>query len=357
MKPRTFLAPSTVAVAAFLGISIAPYAKGVQFQNLPVLPAGVSYVWKLSDFDEGSLYATQPLNGTIGVTDNPAAGVPLMDAAQVLAPANPRPNGAIPGAGGSLNEDSWGIAVIQQIFRSDNLVTPVWSAAADSQQLTAMFYGSQDFYGKQVSLGPNPVSPADDSMTVASVGLQIDLYLSNTPGHTNFAQGNPLVNRPAGAPGNTAYDTVTDSNFPGTAGNIFTATPVLTMRSDSGFLRAAGDLGGLATEFETTTIGTSLNLAGSGAAFLSVAPTAGGVGLLNSVWDSNGFLSPYVAGKRADFSLQFTATVDGSGDWLLSSQDPFRAYVIPEPTTALVGIGCMLPVLSSCFGRRRKAVA
>ncbi len=354
MKTRTYLAPSAAALAAFLGLSISQDAQAVAFQNLPQLPSGVTYVWKLSNFEEGSLYATQPLNGEIGATNNPALGVGLMDAQQVSAPVGARNTGAIPGAGGSLAEDSWGIAVIQQIFRSDNLVTPVWNAAADNQQLTTLFYGTQDFYGKQVSLGLNP-GPQDDSMTIASRGLQIDVYLSDTTlgSHTSFTPGNPALaaNRPA----DDAYLTVTDSNFGLNSGTATTARPVLTMRSDSGFLRGTGDFGGLATEFETTSIGTSLNLAGSGAAFLSVAPTLGGTGSLNSLWDTNGFLSPHVAGKRADFSLQFTATVDGSGDWLLSSQDPFRGSVIPEPTTALIGLGCMLPMLTGAFGRRRKS--
>lgn len=354
MNTRSILKPVGAAIVSILTVGISPDAKGIAFQNLTQLPAGVSYVFKLSNFDEGALYATQPLNGEIGATNNPAAGVALMDAQEVLSPVNAHNTGGIAGLGGSVREDTWGTAIIQQIFRSDNLVMPVWSAAADQQQLTMMFYGAQDFYGKQTSLGLAP-GPQDDSMTIASRGLQIDVYLENTA--NPFTSYNALALGPGGRPADLAvingandasYTSVTDSN-------VFGNQPVLTMRTTPGFLRGAGDLGGLATEFEVTVNGAADNLASSGAAFMSVGPTLGGVGVLNHLWDTNGFSAPHIAGNTADFSMQFTATVDGSGPWLLSSQDPVRGYVIPEPTTALTGIGCMLPILMGALGRRRKS--
>ena len=58
-------------------------------------------------------------------------------------------------------------------------------------------------------------------------------------------------------------------------------------------------------------------------------------------------------------SIQFTTTTAGLGlnpnNWLVSSNDPLRAVVVPEPTTVLAGLGCLAPVLSSLLGRRRRS--
>jgi hypothetical protein len=348
MSNPKFITRAGVALTAVLASCITPDAHGIAFQNL----GPDKYVFKLSNFDEGTLYNTQALNATVGVTNNPAAGAPLLDAATALQASNSH---AIAANGNNL-EDSWGIAFVQQIFRESNLVTPVWSAVGDSQQLTIMFYGAQDFFLKQTSVGGGVL----DSQTISSTGLNVDLYLQDNA-NGSFTAFNQLLGpgaRPADVAGATkandaSYPTVTDSN-----GTVFTlGVPVLTTKSTAGFLRGLGDLGGPATEFETTVNGSALNLAGEGSAYLSIAPTLGGVGSLNSLWNTNGFNAPHIAGNTADFSMQFTSTVDGSADWLVSSQDPVRGALIPEPTTALVGIGCMLPILFGGLGRRRKVAA
>lgn len=324
-----------------------PNAKAVLFEDI----APGQLVFKIANFDEGTLYDTQAVNGTVGVSNNPAAGAPLLDGATALQAANSH---SIAAFGNNL-EDSWGIAFVQQIFYANDLVNPIWTSVGDSQQLTVMFYGAQDFYLNQNAVGPGLQS----SQTISSVGLRVDMYLQNTSdgSFTSFDQSLGPAARPLDVAGGTkandaSYPTVTDSN-----GTTFTlGVPVLTTVSTDGFLRGLGDHGGPATEFETTFNGDSLNGAGSGAAFVSVAPTLGGVGSLNAKYDTNSFLAPHVVGNTADFSIQFTSTTDGSGPWLVSSQDPIRTVLgstsVPEPATGLAALGCILP---AWFGRRRKA--
>lgn len=324
-----------IALGATLALSVASNkSDAVLFQDI----APGALVFKLANFDEGTLYNTQTLNTELGVSNNPAAGAPLLDAATALQAGNAF---NIAPSGNGL-EDSWGIAFITQIFYANDLVTPIWDATVDNQQLTAIFYGAQDYYLKQLGVGTG----LQNSQVIASTGLMVDLYLDNTlsPGFTTFDQSLG----PGARTGAASYPGVTDSNVFG--------SPVLTTRSTAGFLRGAGDLGGQATELETVFNGDSANAAGSGAAFLSVAPTLGGVGSLNSIYDNNSFDAPHILGNTADFSIQFTTTTDGSGPWLLSSQDPIRTEVIstsvPEPATGIAALACMMPLLS----RRRKAV-
>jgi hypothetical protein len=223
-----------------------------------------------------------------------------------------------------------------------------------------MFYGIQDFFVQQ-----NAAGVLGNSFTVDSVGFTADFYLQDTGlgGFTNYGVGQlPAQLGPDDRPANTgalnkaedaSFPTVTDSN-----GTAFTlGVPVLTTQGTPGFLRGLGNLGGPATEFQTTFNGDALLGAGEGSAFVSVAPTLGGVGILNANYNNNSFIAPHILGNTADFQLQFTSTTNFSGDWLVSSNDPIRTQVIPEPTTTLVGLGCMLPIFARHLGRRRKSIA
>ncbi len=321
-----------LAGVSALGL-LAVNSQAVLFQNI----APQQLVFKLANFDEGTLYNSLPLNATIGASNNPAAGVPILDAATAIQAGGSLPTGSF----GNLKDDSWGIAVVTQIFNAGDLVNPIWDPIVDKQQLTIMFYGGQDFFLKQVGVGAG----LNDSQTIDSVGWRADFYLENTLNpFTNFNQ----ALGPAGRLGGASYTSVTDSNlFPG---------PVLTTRSTAGFLRGAGDLGGPLTEVETTFNGDALNGAGAGAGFFSVAPTLGGVGALNAAYDNNGFIAPHIVGNTADFSFQFTSTSAGAGPWLQSSQDPIRTSIVPptsvpEPATGLAALGCLVPMI----GRRRRA--
>lgn len=304
-----------IALAATITFALAPGAKAVKFENIP--PGNL--VFKLFNFDEGTLYQTLPLDSVAGVSDDPAAGAPILDAITTQQAGNAHTIAAF----GNKLEDSRGIAVITQIFNENGFVNPVWDSTIDQQQLTIIFYGAQDFFMQQVGVGTGQ----QNSQTIASAGLKMDFYLQDKtdPNYTAFSQLPGPSARPADLVGNdksddASYPTVTDGN-----GTTYTlGVPVLTVVSTPGFLHGPGDLGGVATELETTFNGSAINSSGLGTAFVSVAPTLGGVGTRNADFDTDSFASPYIAGTTADFSIQFTSTTDGSFDWLPSSQDPIR---------------------------------
>ena len=339
------------ALVALIGLS--PCADAILFQNLPATAPGDQYVFKLVDFDNGSLYTPLPLNSAVGfgqggASATLAAGTSALDG--ITTAQAGAAHAIAPYSGGVLTntglEDSWGIAAVTQIFRASDPLTPVWTAGSgpgtDNQQLTLMFYGEQDFYVKQVAAG---------SQTTDGINLHVDFYLQDTsdPSFTSFSNAGP---RPADIAGFThandaSFPTVTDSN-----GTLFTAgVPVLQMVSTPGFINPDGTLGGSATEFETTFSGTALNGSGLGTSFLSVVG-----GTLASAYNTNAFTDLYLPGVvTADMSVQFTSTTAGAGPFLVSSQDPLRAVVIPEPASTLGGIACALPILGSFLSRRRKA--
>ena len=320
------------ALAASIGLSTS--AKAILFQNLPATPIGDQYVFKIVDFDNGTLYnnvpgaATQVGFGAGGAAVDVAGGVAALNALNFAGATGARNIGAF-GVGAAAAEDSWGIAFVTQIFLASNPVTPIWDSNLDNQQLSAMFTGEQDFYLRDID---------DNTQLTAGVGLTADFFLQDkgAPGYTPFNKDAAL-----GRTGNFTFDTVTDG------------TKVLSIKSTSGFIRPAGVEGGLATEFETIFNGDALSGFGSGSAFFDVTG-----GTLAGNYNTNSFVSPFIAGKRTDMSIQFTTTTAGGGgpnNWLVSSQDPLRAVVVPEPTTVLAGLGCMAPILSSLLGRRRKS--
>ena len=352
MKTKLITTRAGVAVAALVtSIGLTTGAKATLFQNLPATVPGDQYIFKIANFDNGSLYNPLVVGGTAG-SANVAAGdnVALNAGVTALDAITASQAGAFHsiGAFGDTKEDSWGIAIVTQIFKSSDPVTPIWQSGSgpgtDNQQLTIMFYGEQDFFTRQTALNESLVN---------GVGLNADMYLQDVgnPFFTSFAGSLPGPGaRPADIAGfsqanDASYPTVTDSN-----GTVFTAgVPVLRTRSTAGFINGPGVNGGVATEFESTFNGNAVNGFGQGSSFLDVVG-----GSLASIYNTNSFVSPYIANKFADFSIQFTTTTAGSADWLVSSQDPLRTVAIPEPATVLAGLGCMAPILSSLLGRRRK---
>lgn len=351
MKTKPFNTRAGVAVAALVAsIGLSTSAKAILFQNLPATTPGDQYVFKLADFDNGTLYQNIAPNTAVGfgqggASATLAAGTQALDAAGVVLQQAVGAHAIAPFSGGALTnaglEDSWGIAAVTQIFRASNPLVPIWDTVVDNQELTLMFYGAQDYYSRSTGAG---------NQTTDSIGLNADFYLQDKalPGYTPFSN---LGARPADIAGfsqanDASFPTITDSN-----GTLFTAgVPVLKLRSTSGFINAPGVLGGVDSEFQTTFNGNALNGSGLGSAFGDVVG-----GTLAANYNTNSFVSPYIAGKTADISIQFTTTTAGAGPWLVSSQDPLRAVVVPEPTTVLAGLGCMVPILNSLFGRRRKS--
>ena len=353
MKTKPFNTRAGVAVAALVAsIGLSTSAKAILFQNL-VTPPGDQFVFKLADFDNGTLYDNLA-PGSYGFGQNGtgpqtvAGGVGTLDAGTLAG------NQAVgfhtwDGLLGDKKEDSWGIAQVTEIrLASNNAV--IWQSfnspgnPGDNQQLTIMFYGEQDYYTRV----------AGAQQTTAGVGLTVDLWLQDVGvGFTPIVPTPGLRPANADSNGGAAGDPFLlslDASYP----TVTDGTRVLSLRSTSGFIRADGDLGGLATEFETTFNGTALNGSGLGTSYLDVVG-----GTLASRYDTNTLTSfiPGAIGKKTDISIQFTSTTAGTtglGDWLVTSQDPLRAVAVPEPTTVLAGLGCMAPILSSLLGRRRK---
>ena len=351
MKTKLTNNKAGVAVAALVAsIGLTTGAQAILFQNLPATAPGDQYVFKLADFDNGTLYQNIPVGTAVGfgqggASPTLAAGTAALDAPAVVALQATGAHAIAPFSGGALTntglEDSWGIAAITQIFRASNPLVPVWDSTVDNQELTLMFYGAQDYYSRSTGAG---------NQTTDSINLNVDFYLQDKglPGFTAF---NNLGARPADVAGFTqandaSFPTITDSN-----GTTFQAgVPVLKLKSTSGFINAPGVLGGVDSEFQTVFNGNALNGSGLGSAFFDVVG-----GTLGGTYNTNSFVSPYIGGKTTDVSAQFTTTTAGAGPWLVSSQDPLRLVAVPEPTTVLAGLGCMAPILSSLLARRRRS--
>ena len=185
MKSKLINNRAGIAVAALaVSIGLSTSAKAILFQNLPPTPAGDQYVFKIIDFDNGTLYnnvpgaATQAGFGAGGAAVDVLGGVTALNALNFAGAVGARNIGAF-GAGAAAAEDSWGIAFVTQIFLASNPVVPVWDSNLDNQQLSAMFYGEQDYYLRDID---------DNTQLTAGVGLSADFYLQNkgAPGYTPF---------------------------------------------------------------------------------------------------------------------------------------------------------------------------
>jgi hypothetical protein len=66
-------------------------------------------------------------------------------------------------------------------------------------------------------------------------------------------------------------------------------------------------------------------------------------------------------GKTANVSIVFNTTTNTSIDswynttWTVADADPVHATVVPEPTSMLAGLACLMPIVGMVMGRRRKA--
>ena len=128
------------------------------------------------------------------------------------------------------------------------------------------------------------------------------------------------------------------------------------MQSAAGFLHPNGTLGGLAAEFESR-----FNVSGGkggGDAYMNVIG-----GTEAARFNTDGVVSNVSApGLFSDVAISFTndsrtlaqGNATNKFDWLVTSDDPLKFNVIPEPSTALVGLGCTLAMF---LGRRRQRVS
>jgi len=132
-----------VAAAAILAVvGLAPSANAqvnfVYETNINPALVGTAYTGgffslKYNNFDMGTTYGATA-NGSYG-SPTPATGITTLNglAGQV------GPTGS-----GAFAEDSWGIAKVSTI--EDALGNVIWSQVGKQQEITVMFYGSQDFF-------------------------------------------------------------------------------------------------------------------------------------------------------------------------------------------------------------------
>jgi hypothetical protein len=310
-----------IAAAAILAVVGFTPSANAQLNFSPGFTGGFVSI-KYSNFDMGTLYPTQG-NGSYGVTNNTAAGSAALNLLPgQIAPTNPA------GLTG-LAEDSWGIARLSTI--EDFSSNTIWSQIGTGQEVTVIFYGSQDFF----------LSKDGTQQVTSSYGLHIDLYLQTvgSPGYTAY---NPSLGS-AGRTSQSTYNTVTDG------------TLLLSTVSTAGFLYAPGVEGGTATEF-TSTFAPGVN--GKGSAYLNVTG-----GTMASQFNTNSIQSVFNPGLFADLRVEFTTQPNSgpgsvgnpTGDWLVRSNDPVTAFIVPVPEPSTYGLVAAGALLGLVAFRRMKA--
>jgi len=284
--------------------------------------------------------------GSVGV------GVNALDALQIQAPIGASlvqtVVGGVPQGLGSIStEDAWTINRVTEIV---DLVSgdTVWSQSGKASQLTAITSGLKDFYYN--------FDPANQRVTINSVGVRLDLYEVSTVGFPNANTFNTALGPFAGHGGDLLGN---GSVYAGTTNGA----PILSLRSVPGFINPDGILGGVKSEFQT-----NLNLSGSGGngnlgfSFLDVIG-----GSQASAFDNNGIQSGIQPGLFTDVQIQFTQTTFGTNPdgtlksnpfgWISKLDDPLIANYntsVPEPGTMLAAL---LALSTTSFVRRRKAQA
>jgi hypothetical protein len=269
----------------------------------------------LQNFDMGSLYPSLGAPGTAAGFGQNGTGVQTVPGG--IATLNATQTAGATGAFGA--EDIWGVARILTI--TDLAGSVIWSETVKNAQLTVMFYGAQDFYVNQLANGFQEIN---------SVDLNVDLYYQSKT-DALYTQYDPLPGS-AGRIDGDDYTTVTDG------------TMILSTTSVGGFIYNAGTFGGLATEFSAN---FNQNSGGTGQTYLNVIG-----GAEAAFFDTDSYVSPFIAGVTADLFAQFTTVINNPavGDWLVRSNDPVTGLYstpIPEPSTyGLIGAGALLAAIA-----------
>lgn len=235
--------------------------------------------------------------------------------------------GNLPINPGSVN---YGIVKITSIESDDGNNTPLWTSGKDGAELTGVFY---DILVENVTAIPG-------AFNIQSSGGKLDVYLNPNgafaaAGGAN--QGTSGYTDAGCAVSGTCYDGI--SNVAG--GVLFLATEwVSGVDPTDSTITVDGDLQG------STFPGT-----GDAAGYQDVVG-----GKYKTNFDTNGQATAF--GGR-DLFLQNDFCTNGAvgcanpqqGNWQLVSEDPTRAFFVPEPgTLALLGLG----LFGLGFGARRK---
>jgi len=294
--------------------------------------AGGGIQIKAINYDTGALYGGLPINTAIGFgqggtgTQTVEGGIATLNAAQT------RPAlGSIAG-----HNDSWGILRITSIqaTASNGVLHDIYNAVLpNTPELTAKFWGVNDFYVKQISAGEPGF--AGSGQIIDGAGLRVDIYSDMS---RNFNQ----TGGPNAAAGLTTYPTATDG------------TLELSLLSTPGFINVAGNLGGIATEFESNTANTgyaALNVVGGASAAQFDTNAVGFGGSYGATFQ------PGLAGQTAhDVFFKFTSS-QGVNGWDITSNDPMIASIrtsVPDAGSSVVMLGLGLLCLAAGYRRTRK---
>jgi len=257
---------------------------------------------KMNFFDMGTAYEPLANPGDMVTGNTVLEGIAAVNNLPGQSPAT----GAVAGIVDPASpEDSWAIARVTLIL--DPAARIVWSEAGKGHEITAMFYGEQDFAVEQMDAA---------NQRIAGVALYIDFYMDAARNYDSTLGS-------AGRTGPASYNTVTDG------------TLILATRSVPGHINLDGVGGGLATEFEARFNASSLT--GDGEAYVALT---GGEDMAQ--FDHDPF-APLAAGlPAADLRLQWDTFPATIADWLVTGNDPVSADV-PEPASlCLIALGAGL---------------
>jgi hypothetical protein len=275
------------------------------------LPGGATVRLKFTNWEVGTLYDTTGLTDLAEYTRGGAVydldTVPVSQKA--ITGTDP-----ITGDPTYTGEDSWGIFKLIGIQSGS---TDLWLSGQGGIEITGIFWGTKDesliMSGAQQTLKGNGLHYAffeDTALNFSEVA---------GPGARDDSSGKPY------------FATATDGTLIWTG----SAVPGITAADGYDFLSyyTPGDPG----EFDD----------GHGAFLGNLGTNAWGTGSLN---DLLGFLP-----NGVQMSFDFDASSeDADNGWLLVSDDPVRAYVTPELSSAPLMLLGMLPIGVAWF-RRRKA--
>lgn len=335
------------SVALLSAIMLSPNADAIvlAYESAgPWGPAGTPYLgtvqFKFNALDEGTLYNTGPGQSppSAGYSGSPGAGVaggilavnalvPGAGQSQII-PTNAGPGTIVPAS----NEDSWGVGTVTSILTPSGDI--VWSPVVKGAQLTAVFFGEQDFH-----VQPDPNNPGFDTV-LSGAGFRLNIYEDAGP-------VTPL--NLAGGPGLYAAGTYPNAND-GILQLSLASTPGF-IRTNTGAGGPSPGFGGAATEYSSTfNFGA---LSGLGVTFFNVI---GGAQALD--FNTNSITSPagdfnaaagVIPSRFADFRANFTVG-PGEFGFDVTANDPLTGLAVPEPSAVLVGLACLLPMI----GRNRR---
>jgi hypothetical protein len=300
----------------------------------------------IEGLDAGVIY-TNPVTGLpsipVGTNTGAVSAATLNGLPQIPAP-------------GGFGDDTWAIAFVTRIVDPVTNAN-VWTPLGKNQQITGMFYGAQDIWLRQNSL---------TNQEIASSGFTFEAYLQqgNTPvpsfagilpsARTGIGQFPNFTNPPA--PTNGASSLQLLARFQGTNGFF---DPGLPDGIDTTATQFLGNF--------TSSVGAQ----GSGQGFATVDNTVGQRQFPGgpSIFESNffkgidsgvdldkvtpGVQNSVLADARFVFSTQTLPNFNQPNRWTVAVTGPLETNVIPEPSSVLFGLSCLLPPLI----RRRRSVA